>query len=227
MRLIQRRALIVAVAVALVSSLAVLPSVAAAAKSKGPTIQKLNKRVTAISRTLNVVANNLKNVTGTVNQGIPIITQLVSGLQKASAGLTALQNGLTSLSAAVQNTSTGLPGLNAARSLVGFVVSNAAATGSEFSVTHAAGGGGTGAYLLSFVNGATPPVATDVSKRVIEVTSANPLQVGVTFSAANCSVAAVTPTCTALAGATDAKPTDVLVVSSLDNRDFQVAAISG
>jgi X-X-X-Leu-X-X-Gly heptad repeat protein len=215
--------LIVAVAVALVSSLVVLPSVASAAKSKSTPIQKLSKRVTAISNKLNTVSKNLKDVTGTVNGGIPIIRQLVSGLQAASSGLTQLKDGLNTLSAAVQNTTTGLPGLNAARSLIGAVVGGAATTGSEFTVAGHAGNN----YVLSFVNGATPPVATDVSKRVIEVTSANPGQLGVLFSAANCSVAAVTASCTAVAGATDAKPTDVLVAASTATNDFQIAAISG
>ena len=223
MRLIQRRALIMAVAIALVSSLAVLPSVASAAKGKSTPIQKLTKRVNTLSKNLTTVTNNLKNVTGTVNQGIPIITQLVSGLQTAGSGLTALQTGLTTLSAAVQNATTGLPGLNAARSLIGVVAGGTVQAGSEFTLAGHAGN----AYVLSFVNGATPPVATDVSKRVYEVTSANPAQVSVTFSAANCSVAAITPTCTGVVGSADAKATDVLVVASAATNDFQIAAISG
>ncbi len=234
MRLIHRRALIVVVAVALVSSSAVLPTVASAAKSKGPTIQKLNRRVTALSSKVNTLANNLKNVTGTVNQGIPIITQLVSGLQAASSGLTQLKDGLSKLSAAVQDTTTGLPGLNGARSLIGAVVSGAAAPGSEFTlVNHVTPvptlGGTTGGYVLSFVNGATPPVATDVSKRVYEVTSPNPAQVGQTsFTATNCAASAgATALCTAVVGSADSKPTDVLVVENTDGKDFQIAAISG
>jgi X-X-X-Leu-X-X-Gly heptad repeat protein len=224
MRLIHRRVLTVLVAVALVSSLAVLPSVASAAKSKSTPIQKLNKKVTAISKKLTTVANGLKNVTGTVNQGIPIITQLVSGVTQLKAGLTALQNGLTTLSAAVQNTTTGLPGLNAARSLIGVVAGGAAQAGSEFTVAGHAGNN----YVLSFVNGATPPVATDVSKRIYEVMSANPAQAGTSsFSAANCSVAAISPTCAAVVGSPDAKPTDVLVVTTAATNDFQIAAISG
>lgn len=225
MRLIHRRALVVLVAVAFVSSSAVLPSVAGAAK-KTP-IQKLSKRVTTLSKNLNKLTVSFKNVQSTVNQGIPIITQLVSGLQTAAAGLNQLKAGLTTLSAAVSDPTTGLPGLNGARSLIGAVVSNTAS--GEFTLAgHAANivGGGTGAYVLSFVNG--QGTATDVSKRVYEVTSANPGQLGVTFSAVNCAASAgATALCTATVGSADAKATDVLVATSADNRDFQIAAISG
>jgi X-X-X-Leu-X-X-Gly heptad repeat protein len=162
MRLIQRRALIVAVAVALVSSLAVLPTVASAAKSRGTPIQKLNKRVTAISKTLNVVAQNLKNVTGTVNQGIPIITQLVSGLQKASDGLTALKTALTTLSTAVQDTTTGLPGLNNARPKFATVKSDGTILGGTPGIPTTNAKTATGTYVVDF--------GSDVSKRALVVT---------------------------------------------------------
>jgi uncharacterized phage infection (PIP) family protein YhgE len=237
MRSIHRSAIAAVVAVALVASLVLIPGAAGAAKSKskGTSIGKLTKRVTTISRNLNKLTVNVHNLQGTVNQGIPIITQLVNGLQQASGGLTALQaalttagNGLKALQTAVQDPTTGLPGLNAARNLVGAVVTNAAASGSEFTLAgHATGllGGAEGEYVLSFKDGLGN--AADVSKRVYEVTSANPLQVATTFSATNCSNAAVTALCTGTVGGADAKPTDVLVVTSANDRDFQIAALAG
>ena len=229
MRLIHRKVLLALVAVALVSSFALAPGVAGAAKhkSKGPTTAALNKKLKKLTATVNKIAKNLKDVTGTVNGGIPIITQLVDKLTQAGAGLTALQaglttvgNGLTALSAAVQNTTTGLPGLNAARSLVGAVVSNTAATGSEFTVAHPS----PGSYILSFKDGAGN--AADVSKRSIMVTPFPTGGAPVIASAVGCS-APGTP-CT---GA-DTKATDVLVLlqatsAAPTDGNFQVAAISG
>jgi hypothetical protein len=230
MRLIQRRALIVAVAVALVSSLAVLPSVASAAKTSSP-IQKLNKRVTAISKSLNVVANNLKNVTGTVNQGIPIITQLVSGLQAAASGLTQLQaalttagNGLKALQTAVTDPVGGLAALNAIRPVVAIVPSGASPTVKGNPGVTLVLHPGAGLYVLGF--------GQDVSGRVVSVTPFPYLPGHPLVSAAlNCSV--VPPSgCPATSGF-DTSKNDVLVqefdaaspATGVDG-GFQAAAIA-
>jgi X-X-X-Leu-X-X-Gly heptad repeat protein len=108
-----------------------------------------------------VVANNLKNVTGTVNQGIPIITQLVSGLQTAASGLTALKTGLTTLSTAVQDPTTGLPGLNNARPKFATIVSNAVAGATPGISTTQTPHVTTGIYVVDF--------GSDVSKRALVV----------------------------------------------------------
>jgi hypothetical protein len=166
MRLIQRRALIVAVAVALVSSLVVLPSVASAAKSKSTPIQKLSKRVTALSNKLNTVSKNLKDVTGTVNGGIPIITQLVSGVQALKTGLTTVGDGLTALKTAVQDPTTGLVGLNNARPKFAIVKTDGTILGQTPNVptTNAKVAATTGQYVVDF--------GSDVSKRALVVTMA-------------------------------------------------------
>jgi X-X-X-Leu-X-X-Gly heptad repeat protein len=164
MRLIQRRALIVAVAVALVSSLVVIPSVASAAKSKSTPIQKLSKRVTALSNQLNMVAKNLKDVTGTVNQGIPIITQLVNGVQTLKTGLQTVGDGLTALKTAVQDPTTGLLGLNTARPKFAIVKSDGTILGQTPNVPTTNAKVATGTYVVDF--------ASDVSKRALVVTMA-------------------------------------------------------
>ena len=142
------------------------------------------------------------------------ITSINGQLSAGAAALTAINSALT-------NSTTGLVGLNNARPLIGFVVSNAAVSGSEFTVTHA----GTGQYILSFVNGVG--TATDVSKRAVMV---QPLPTGglpVAASSVNCS--ATGNPC----GAGDTKGTDELVVTQTSttgaptDANFQAAAISG
>lgn len=219
MRMIHRKAVLIVAAFALVASMSLAPAVAGASKKATP-IKKLSKRVHRLSVQLNVIAKNLKNVTATVNQGIPIITQLVSGLQTVGAGLKTAAAGLTTLSAAVSDPTTGLPGLNGARSLIGAVVSNAATSGSEFSATRT----GPGTYVLSFKDGAGN--AADVSKRVIMVTPFPTGAAPVIASAVSCT-AASNPCSSA-----DTKATDVLVLvqatsAAPTDANFQVAAISG
>ena len=220
MRMIHRKAVLIVAAFALVASMSLAPAVAGAATKRATPIKKLSKRVHTLSVRLNVIAKNLKNVTATVNQGIPIITQLVSGLQTVGAGLKTAAAGLTTLSAAVSDPTTGLPGLNGARSLIGAVVSNAATSGSEFSATRT----GPGTYVLSFKDGAGN--AADVSKRVIMVTPFPTGGAPVIASAVSC--AAASNPCTSA----DTKATDALVLvqatsAAPTDANFQVAAISG
>lgn len=245
MRLIHRRAMTVLVAVVLVASFAIAPSVSgAAAKKKGNPITKLSKRVTALRRTVNTLATNLKNVTNTVNQGIPIITQLVTGLQQASAGLTALKtalttvgNGLTTLSTAVQDPTTGLPGLNGARSQFGaftttgtFISGTGAHPPAKGPSGDATEGGApvANAYVVDFGN--------DVSARFLSVTQfptggASTNRVGMAVDCA-ASAAASTLCGTVAGGAPDSNPNHVVVqfgsvTSGAADGSWEIAAISG
>jgi phage-related tail protein len=185
-------------------------------------ISSLKSSSSSLSSGLSTAQSQIKTLMQIADALPPILTQL-------GDGLTALKGAVTSINTALQDPTTGLVGLNNARPLIGAVASNAAVSGSEFElVGHLANvpAAGLGAYLLSFVNGAGTP--TDVSKRVYELTSPNPAQLGTVFTATNCSNSGVTPLCTALNGGhTDDDATDVLIVTSAPSADFQIAAIAG
>ena len=238
MRITPRAAL-----VGLVTALALLLSVGAVgavAKPKPVTTRAQeraqNRGLIVASRAVKALNTGLKTTNANVAKDKATLTGVSTALtalqgtvantiSTATTALGKLQTGLQTLSTAVSDATTGLPGLNNARPLIGFVVGDAAVTGSEFTlVGHGPLGGGAEGFVLSFVNGAG--TATDVSKRVYEVTSADPTPpITTTFSAANCSQAAAG--CAAVLGSPDAKVTDVLVAASADLKAFQIAAISG
>lgn len=203
------------------------------ASAKKPTLKSLNKTLTSLQKTLKTVQKNVTAATksaSTANSGLAATNATLKNTNSALATLETAGgqaiNAFTVLATAVENTTTGLPGLNAARPLVGAVVSNAAVppTGGEITLTH----GTAGTYVLHFVNGVG--AVTDVSTRAVEVT----LFAGVAgfASAANCSNAAATPACTAIMGSADSLKSDEFV-TTFDNtgtaadENFQVAAISG
>jgi len=233
---ISPRATVVALVTALACSLTA-GAVAASAKPQSKsapatTVKQEKAQNTALKslaaglKTTNAnVAKDKTTLTGVSTALTALQATVTAAVSTATSALTQLQSGLTALSKAVQDTTTGLPGLNNARPLIGAVVSNAAVTGSEFTLVAHANLAGNGGYILSFKNGAGAP--TDVSQRVYEVTSPNATQLGTTFAAANCSNPLVSPTCGVVNSGPDDKATDVLVVTTGDNKDFQIAAISG
>jgi hypothetical protein len=185
----------------------------------------LKRLATGLSTTNTNVAKDKTTLTSVSSSLTALQNTVTTTISTAVTALGQLQTGLATLSTAVGDTTTGIPGLNNARPLIGAVVGGAPVTGSEFTlVKHISGalGGSDGEYLLSFVNGVGTPM--DVSRRVYEVTGANPLQPVTTFTATNCSQV---PFCGTVNGSADASLTDVVVVTSVDGRDFQIAAISG
>jgi len=213
----------IAAAAALTVGLAAGP---ASAKGRGPTLKSLNKTLTSLEKTIKTVQKNVAAATKTANAATTGLAATNTALKSTNTALATLEtaggqaiNALTALSTAVQSPTTGLPGLNAARPLIGAVVSNAAATGSEFTLTHAAAG----TYILSFVNGLG--TATAVNTRSVVITPFPNPGVDVNIQAANCAAAGVT------CPGSDTAATDELVITqdgaAPTDENFQVAAISG
>ena len=175
---------------------------------------------------------------GLIDQILAGVPRIVGGLQALEAGVLAIQaalkgeiatafadieDALHEIDDALNDPTTGLVGLNNARPLIGAVVSNAAATGSQFTVTD---GPGAGLYILHFTRLGQD---VNVAQRSIQLT---PIVGTPGFtSAVNCTNAAVTATCQGILGAA---PTgaDVLVetrntTGATADLNFQVAAIAG
>lgn len=201
------------------------------------TIRKITSGLTQSARNITQITTNLTRLAGNVTNLVnSAVTNLGNTVQTIGSAVTNLVNIAQTIGSAVANTSTGLPGLNQARPLIGAVLATTpectaayggtATTGpcvtpsSEFTLV----GHTSSTYVLHFVRNGSP---VDVSKRVIEVT---PLNTAAFVTADSCTVDETR--CTPAVGSTDSSVDDVLVGTAASNatganEDVQVAAIAG